>query len=308
MLAGGLALSTPSQAHGIDPSALAAAARSVVAVVPEWPATEAVPGEVEGSGVAVFDGTTIVTAYHVVAKALSVQVRSADGIVMDARVAALDEATDLAVLAIDEELPALEFGGDASIGEGACAVGHPFGFGLSVTCGVVSAVHKAGAGFNAIEDFVQTDASVNPGMSGGALVGADGRMLGILTSIFTRGADGSLGVNFAVASPLARRVAEDLVAGGRVARVATGMRLVPAIGRGETGRLAARVVAVRTGSPAAGAGLAVDDVIVRAGGRPIRKPADFVSVIARLGPGESLDLTVERGDESRIATITIPGP
>jgi S1-C subfamily serine protease len=227
---------------------------------------------------------------------------------MDARILARDEATDLALLAIDRPVPALEFGGDAKFGERACAIGHPFGFGLAVTCGVVSAVHKAGAGFNPIEDFVQTDAAVNPGMSGGALVRTDGTLIGILTSIFTRGADGNLGVNFAVAAPLARRVAEDLAADGRVARLPTGMRLVPAIGRGETGRLAARVASVREGSAAAAAGLAVDDLIVRAGDRVIHKPADFISATGRLRPGESLDLTVLRGDESRTATLTLAGP
>ena len=280
----------------------------MVAVLPEWPASEATPGEVEGSGVAVFDGTTIVTAFHVVGKALSIQVRTDDGEVMRARLLAVDEPTDLALLTIDRPLPALAFGGDPSLGDRACAIGHPFGFGLSVSCGVVSAVHKAGAGFNAIEDFVQTDAAVNPGMSGGALIAADGRLIGVLTSIFTRGADGNLGVNFAVAAPLVRRVAEDLAAAGRVARVPTGMRLVPAIGRGETGRLAVRVASVREGSPAAAAGLAVDDVIVRAGDRAIRKPADFVSVVARLRLGQGLDLTVLRGDVRQTATLILPRP
>jgi serine protease Do len=86
------------------------------------------------------------------------------------------------------------------------------------------------------------------------------------------------------------------------------MRLVPAIGRGETGRLAVRVASVRDGSPAAAAGLAVDDVIVGAGGRTIRKPADFVSVVARLRPGQGLDLTVLRGDVRQTATLTLPRP
>ena len=308
LLAAGMLLAAPVGSPAEAPEVLAIAARSVVAVLPEWPAGEATPGEVEGSGVAVFDGTTIVTADHVVARALSVQVRTEDGMVMDARILARDQATDLALLTVDKPVPALEFGGDARVGEPVCAIGHPFGFGLSVTCGVVSAVHKAGAGFSPVEDFVQTDAAVNPGMSGGALVRTDGTLIGIVTSIFTRGADGSLGVNFAVAAPLARRVAEDLLDDGRVARVPTGMRLVPAIGRGETGRLAARVASVRDGSAAAAAGLAVDDLIVRAGGRAIRKPADFVSATARLRPGETLDLTVMRGDESRTTTLTLPRP
>lgn len=280
----------------------------MVAVLPQWPETVAAPGEVEGSGVAVLDGSVVVTAFHVVSKALSVRIRTADGLVADARVIGRDPATDLALLAVDTALPPLDFGGDARLAEPVCAVGHPFGFGQSVSCGVVSAVHKAGAGFSPIEDFVQTDAAVNPGMSGGALLRLDGTLLGIVTSIFTRGADGNLGVNFAVAAPLARRVVEDLKALGRVARSPTGLRLVPNIRRGETGRLAARVSVVRPNSPAQAAGLAVGDVITAAAGRPIRKPADFVSAVARVRPGESLDLTILRDDETRRVTLTLSGP
>lgn len=281
------------------------AARSVVAVLPQWPSSGNRPREVEGSGVAVLDGRTIVTAYHVIDKALAVQVRTNDGEVLNARIAGVDRATDLAILRIDVILPAMDFSGDADFGEDACALGHPFGFGLSMSCGVVSAVHKAGAGFNAIEDFVQTDAAVNPGMSGGALVRRGGDLIGIITSIFTAKADGNLGLNFAVAAPLARRVVEELAQSGRVRRVASGLRLRSAIRRGETGRLAAYVMTVRPNSPAADAGIAVGDRIVEAGGRAIRKPADFVSVMGRLRSGETLDLSVNRGDQNLTITMTV---
>ena len=281
------------------------AAHSVVAVLPQWPSEGARPREVEGSGVAVLGGDTIVTAYHVIDKALSVQVRTNDGEVLNARIAGFDRATDLAILKIDRELSPLGFSGDADFGEDVCALGHPFGFGLSMSCGVVSAVHKAGAGFNAVEDFVQTDAAVNPGMSGGALVRPDGTLVGIITGIFTAQADGNLGLNFAVAAPLARRVVEDLAETGKVRRAISGLRLGPAVRRGETGRLAARVVAIRPGSPATAAGIAVDDRIIEAGGRAIRKPADFTSVMGRLKPGETLDLAVIRGDQNINITMTV---
>lgn len=281
------------------------AARSVVAVLPQWPRDGTRPREVEGSGIAILGGDTIVTAYHVIDKALSVQVRTNDGEVVKASIAGFDRATDLAILKIERELPPMGFSGDADFGEDVCALGHPFGFGLSMSCGVVSAVHKAGAGFNAVEDFVQTDAAINPGMSGGALVRPDGTLVGIITGIFTAQADGNLGLNFAVAAPLARRVVEDLVETGKVRRAISGLRLGPAVRRGETGRLAARVAAIRPRSPATAAGIAVGDRIIEAGGRSIRKPADFTSVMGRLKPGETLDLTVIRGDQNINITMTV---
>lgn len=287
--------------------ALEAVARSVVAVLPEWPRGSQRPKEVEGSGVAVLDGRTIVTALHVVDKALSVQVRTHDGEVVNATVAGRDRATDLAILRIDRDLEPIGFGEDADFGEDVCALGHPFGFGLSMSCGVVSAVHKAGAGFNAIEDFVQTDAAINPGMSGGALVRRDGTLIGIISGIFTARADGNLGLNFAVAAPLARRIVDDLATSGRVRRAVSGLRLGPAVRRGETGRLAARVIGLRTGSAAEKAGIRVDDRIVEAAGRRIRKAADFMSVVGRLRPGDSLDLSIVRGDQLKQITMTLDG-
>jgi len=94
------------------------------------------------------------------------------------------------------------------LGDPVCAIGNAFGLGLTVTCGVVSGLHKAGVGFNAIEDFVQTDAAVNPGASGGALVNRSGKLVGVLSAIFTKKSDANIGVNFAVSSSLALKAAK----------------------------------------------------------------------------------------------------
>lgn len=279
-----------AMARGID-----GAMQSVVSVLPEWPPDVKRTEEPEGSGVVVLDGKTILTALHVVDRALSIRVRTLSGDIHTARIKGRDRATDLAALTIDEPLPAIMPAKDTPpLGERVCAIGNAFGLGLSVTCGVVSGVHRAGVGFNQVEDFVQTDASVNPGSSGGALVTADGELVGLLSAIFTKTSDANIGINFAVASGLAMEVARQLQTSGRVRRPVSGARLEQVPAKGQTGKLGARVVSLREGMLAEKAGLKVGDVIVEAGGRRVRKPADFVSAMSLLLIADSLEVKVIR--------------
>ena len=274
--------------------------KSVVSVLPEWPANVSRAQEPEGSGVVVMDGTVIITALHVVDQATSVRVRTSAGHIMVARLHGTDRATDLALLKIDTRLEPMVFGGDGHFGDRVCAIGNAFGLGLSITCGTVSAVHRAGVRFNAIEDFVQTDAAVNPGDSGGALVDANGTLIGILSAIFTNTdkLDASIGVNFAVAAPLARKVAKELMANGSVAWSFGGAGLAQYPRRGQIGEMAAEVKHVRVGGAAEAAGMKKGDRIIEAGGRRVRSPADFKSVLARHGAGDTLSVSVRRGDET----------
>lgn len=253
----------------------------------------------------IFDGRTILTASHVVGRAKKILVRTQNGRIMEAVLKGRDRATDLAVLQIERQLPALQFGGDARLGARVCALGNAFGLDLSVTCGIVSGVHKAGLGFNPIEDFVQTDAAVNPGASGGALVNENGILVGLLSAIFTKRSDSNIGVNFAVAAPLAKLIAEDLLATGRVERRGAGMQLRPFPAKGETGRLSAQVRFVRPNSPAALAGIEPGDRIVRIGSRRIRKPADAISAFARLRKDEEIDIRVRPQHGGRAKTIKL---
>ena len=279
---------------------------SVVSVLPEWPHDEGRLEEPEGTGVAILDGTYLLTALHVVDKALSVRVRTYDGRIIKAEIAARDSATDLALLSVDVRLPPLSFGGDVVLGEPVCAVGNAFGLGLSVSCGIVSALHRAGIGFNAIEDFVQTDAAVNPGASGGALVDREGRLVGVLSAIFTKGSDANIGVNFAIAAPLASRVAEALASDGAVEWRFGGMALAAFPEQGSTGREAATVMRLTPGGPAAAAGVMPGDHVVAVGGRRVRSPADVRAAIARTRPGEAIGLTVEREGGTVHLTMEIP--
>src|SRR5690606_40595555 len=132
----------------------------------------------------------------------SISVRLPDGHHVPAEVVGRDAATDLALLRVEAELPPLPLAPDPALGAPVCAVGNQFGLDLSVTCGVVSALHRAGTGFNPVEDFVQTDAVVNPGASGGALVDGEGRLVGLLSAIFTMESDANIGVNFAASAAL----------------------------------------------------------------------------------------------------------
>ena len=282
--------------HSAAAQPLDAAMRSVVSVLPEWPPDLRRIEEPEGSGVVVLDGKTIVTALHVVDKARAIHVRTRDGRILKARLGGRDRATDIATLSIDTALPPIAMKPETpGLGDRVCAIGNAFGLGLSVTCGVVSGLNRAGIGFNRVEDFVQTDAAVNPGASGGALVTDKGEFVGLLSAIFTKKSDANIGVNFAVSAPLTQDVARQLRDRGRVKRPISGMRLERVPATGETGTLGARVVSMRPGSLAERAGLAEGDIIVRAGGRRVRKPADFVSAMSLLLRADELEIEIVRG-------------
>ncbi|MEM9472197.1 MAG: trypsin-like peptidase domain-containing protein [Pseudomonadota bacterium] len=292
-----LGVSLPAAA-GRDLSPMEVARKSVVTVLPVWAGRPANLDEPEGSGVVIGDGSTIVTADHVLGPAqnqVPVLVRDDDGNSYPARVVARHKASDLAVLSIDYKLPSIAGrDSDPVVGDQVCAIGNAFGVGLSVSCGRVSAVHRAGVGFNAIEDFVQTDAAVNPGMSGGALVDMQGRFTGMLSAIFTKRSDANIGVNFAVDAKLVQVISDALVATGRFVPARTGVLLRPVPHSGEAGRQGVLVTKVVPGLPGDKSGLQTGDVIYLAGGRRIRKPQDWMSVMAGRRLGAKVDISGQR--------------
>jgi len=170
-----------------------------------------------GSGVIFTADGAILTNNHVIDNALTINVRLRDGRYLGARLVGRDPATDLAVIKIDApNITAAKFGDSdqARVGEWVVAIGSPFGLTYSVTTGVLSAKGRGGIGMNAIEDYLQTDASINPGNSGGPLCDLDGRVLGINTMIVGHGT----GIGFSVPSNLARRAAEQILKNGHVQR------------------------------------------------------------------------------------------
>ena len=286
---------------------------SVVSVLPLWPGQErggqpqVPPGTApEGTATAIRDGGYLVTALHVVARATAITVRLPDGREIPAELIGRDPATDLAVLKVAAVLPPLPEAPEPALGAPVCAVGNQFGLDLSVTCGVVSALHRSGTGFNPIEDFVQTDASVNPGASGGPLVDAQGRLVGVLSAIFTKDADADIGINFAASVALVRRVTDDLIDHGRVIRARSGLRVAD-LELAERARLVgARVLSVVPGGAAEAAGLAAGDVILRVGARQIRRASDVVSALQLYRPGEPVALSVMRTGAERELEVELP--
>ena len=209
-----LAFLLPAQMARADHGAATwtAAAPSVAVIEPTWPGYNrpgfgAPPGTAP-AGTGIFIGTGessryLVTAAHVIARATEIEIVTDDGTRHAGTVVAIDNQRDIAILETDlERRPISLCLADPAIGEHGCAIGNSFGLGLSISCGVVSAIHRKQVGFNPIEDFVQTDAAINPGGSGGALVDADGRLIGMIDGIFTKEADIDAGVNFAVSVPL----------------------------------------------------------------------------------------------------------
>lgn len=284
--------------------------QSVVSVLPLWPGKPQGGGGTpagrapEGSGVVVGENGLIATAYHVVEPATRmpeprIDVRLVDGRILPARLRAFDEASDIALLEVDVDLPVFEHAPAPPLAEPVCIVSNAYGLDLSVTCGVVSARHVANAGFNPVEDFIQTDAAANPGSSGGALVDMDGGLVGMMSAIFASAADTNIGVNFAVSSALLTRVVEDLKEDGRVDYVSAGwgLELPP---RSELAIRAGVRIASLADGPAAKAGLQVGDLLVSVAGRAVRHPRDVVSALALVRPGDTAEVVyVRAGTEVR---------
>jgi Do/DeqQ family serine protease len=262
-----------------------------------------------GSGVVFTQDGAILTNNHVVEQALTINVRLRDGRYLPARLVGRDPATDLAVVKVDATgLTAAKFADSeaARVGEWVVAIGSPFGLGYTVTAGVLSAKGRGGLGMNAIEDYLQTDASINPGNSGGPLCDLQGDVIGINTMIVGRGQ----GIGFAVPSNMAQRVAEQILRTGHVTRgwvgasvqdvtpeLAAGLQLNPGAG--------ALVNNVAADGPAFRANVRPGDVIASVGGHPIHDGHDLVRETMAHEVGQPLTLEIVRGGKHYGASVTL---
>jgi len=304
----GLYIGILPASHGFDAGVL----DSVVSVLPLWPGQpqggqpDLPPGVApEGTAVAIAPGGYLATALHVVDQALEITVRLPDGRQIPADLVGKDAASDLALLKVDADLPPLPYAPEPALGARVCAVGNQFGLDLSVTCGVVSALHRAGTGFNTVEDFVQTDATVNPGASGGALVDGRGRLVGLLSAIFTAESDANIGVNFAASAALVRRVVEDLRAYGQVRRGKAGLGLDDLEPEELADRVGVRVRGVLPGGAAEAAGIRAGDLLTAVDGRKVQKVAEAIAAIQLKKPGEAVDLTLRRDGETLTLSLVL---
>ena len=278
---------------------------SVVSLLPEWPGAESRPKEPEGTAVAVMPGGYLATNGHILGSAKKVKIRLNDGRIRAAEIIGRDALTDIALIKAPMDFPVPPIGGDPGLGESVCAIGNQFGMGLSITCGVASALHRTGTGFNEIEDFIQTDAVVNPGGSGGALIDGQGRLVGLVSAIFTKDSDANIGVNFAASMKLVLRVVEDLKDHGRVIRGKPGFGVRELTEREREATSGAAIDQVARGGAAIEAGLEVGDVIIAIDGRKVRRASDVPSVVHMARPGDSLDIAYIRGGQSHRASLVL---
>jgi serine protease DegQ len=254
-----------------------------------------------GSGVIVAPDGYVLTNHHVVDGADDIELVLADGRELHAHVRGVDPESDLAVLKVEgENLPTITFGtmDHLHVGDVVLAIGNPFGFGNTVTMGIVSALGRNHLGINRFEDFIQTDAPINPGNSGGALVDTAGNLIGINSTILSQ-SGGSMGLGFAIPVSLAQTVLAQIIKQGEVTRGWLGVE-PQAITREAAQALAlARtdgvlVRSLQRGGPADRAGLQVRDVVVEIGGQPTPDVPRLLARIAELTPGSNTRVKVLR--------------
>jgi serine protease DegS len=262
-----------------------------------------------GSGVIMTDQGHILTNKHVIAGADAIQVMLYDGSSAKALVVGSDSATDLAVLKIElPDLQPITLGNSdaARVGDVVLAIGNPLGFGHSVTQGIVSALGRSGLQLNTYEDYIQTDAIIHLGNSGGALIDTSGRLLGINTLIYTsksqsqNGNTGIVGISLAIPERLAVFVLRDLIAYGEVIRGWLGVSVEPIGASPAEGdrRQALSVVEVAPGSPAQKAGVQVGDQITHINGEAVQDARLTMHHIAMLKPGDTISISLQRDQQS----------
>jgi len=261
-----------------------------------------------GSGVIVSPDGYILTANHVVSGADEIMIGLGNDLrKFRAKKVGTDPGTDVALLKIDENnLPSISFADSdkARAGDIVLAIGNPFGLRQTVTMGIVSAVGRGGMGIVDYENFIQTDAAINMGNSGGALVDIDGRLLGINTAIFTR-TGGNQGIGFAIPANLAREVMQSLRDKGRVVRgyIGTSVQsLTPEIAdamklKGQPS--GALVGEVEANAPAAKAGIKTGDVITAVNAKKVSDARELRLMIGSMAPGTRTQLEVNREGQTK---------
>jgi putative serine protease PepD len=308
-------------------STTAAAAKAAPSVVTIYVSTSS--GSGSGSGVVLSADGYVLTNNHVVTLDSStdqatVQVRTADGTLYDAKVVGTDPTSDLAVVKLDGASglspAAFADSDDVQVGDLAVAIGAPLGLSNTVTDGIISATNRAVATGSdtdqTVIDALQTDAAINPGNSGGALVDAEGKVIGINSAIATVASSdlpgqessqsGNIGVGFAIPGNTAKRIAQEIIDTGKATHALLGVTAQTASDNADSAvGTGAQLVTVQDGSPAADAGLAAGDVITAVGDRSVTTSTELTAAVRSAQPGEKVTLTVRRGEDSSKVDVTL---
>jgi serine protease Do len=265
-----------------------------------------------GSGFIISADGEIVTNHHVIDGADSVLVKLSDGRELTATVVGSDPLTDIALLRVeaDEDLPAIRFGASEAMrpGDEVFAVGNPFGLGGTVTSGIVSAISRD-IHSGPYDDFIQTDAAINRGNSGGPLFNNEGEVIGMNTAMFSPDG-GSVGIGFAVPSDLVETVVADLADDGTITRGWLGVQIRPMTEEvagvlGYDSPRGAVIDAVSEDSPADKAGLAEGDIILSFNGTEIEDLRDLTRAVAKTAPESTARVTVLHRGKEVVRKVTI---
>jgi S1-C subfamily serine protease len=267
-----------------------------------------------GSGVLISEDGYVVTNSHVIgSEDAKVTVIFPDKHEAPARIIGIDKATDLALVKVDKAGgPPLKWGDSSQVkvAEWVLAIGSPYQLSHSVSLGIISALGRKNLGFSEYEDFIQTDAAINRGNSGGALVSARGELIGINTGIFSSSGGGSEGIGFAIPSNLARRVIGEIIEHGVVRRGSIGRMVLYPLTTQVAQQLGIRTTAgafvneIERRSPAYQAGIEPGDVIVSVNGQNVIDPGHFNQLISDAGIGTTATIVVIR--EGRQVTLKVP--
>ncbi|KEP69167.1 trypsin [Thioclava dalianensis] len=265
-----------------------------------------------GTGFIIEKDGYIVTNAHVVDGAESVKVTFSDGTSEDAKVIGEDKATDIALIKVktDKDLTTVGFGDSdkVQVGEPVVAIGNPFGLGTSVSAGIVSAL---GRDLNSgpFDNYIQTDAAINKGNSGGPLFDAEGKVIGMNSAIISP-TGGSVGIGFSVPSDTIKTVVQDLQNGGSVKRGFLGVGIQPvsadiAAALGLDKPEGVLVANVSDDTPAQKAGLKRGDIIVAVDGKPMKTPRDLTRAIGSDNPGTTVQLSLLRANKPLTLSVTL---
>lgn len=267
-----------------------------------------------GSGVIVSDKGYIITNYHVVAQADQIIVALQDGRIANAQLVGKDQRTDIAILRIEgTNLPVIPLNTEysATVGDIVLAIGNPYNLGQTTTFGIISATARSSISADGRQSFIQTDAAINQGNSGGALVNTNGELVGINTASFQQATDlETYGISFAIPYPLANKIMQKIIADGRVIRGYIGIdgqdiNQVTArlLGAQHLGGII--VLGIDPTGPAAIAGFQEQDIITMIDGQKVNGKQNVMDLVTDLRPGSVVDVNILRDGEEQVLSVTV---